>query len=528
MSKMRKRLFMLTFIMIVFGLVQILSQKVEAAGNGSITSAQAYTLGTTKSGSITENGPDKQYYKFTLPSSGSIQISGSAYMAWVYLYIYDAAANEVWRVNPSWNSTSEVITINENVFLTSGTYYFCVGRDGHSGSYNFKIDFTSSSESFKEGQGGSNNTLSTASNINVGNTLYTAQLAENDEKDFFKFNLGQSGKINLNATFYKMTWIYWRLYDEKGVELFYRNPSWNGTTENIVVNEDIYLTSGSYYLGINVDNNSYGKYTFSIPFTSSNETYAETNGGSNNTISTASTLTLGNNYNGQLAVNDDKDFYKFSLSAKAPLSLNITGDVGDGYIKMYDSSGNEISSKSFYKDNTTQKVSCSEVLSLEAGTYYISISKGTEGGYTLNLSRLTQDNCPHDYESEWHSATYFEQGYRLHTCKWCGKTYQDEYSNKLILSKPTISTSYSYGMKKKLKMQWSSVYDATGYELSYATKKNFKNAKKINIKGKHKTSRTIKKLKKKKWYYVRVRAYVQSDGKKAYSPWSGKVKIRTR
>lgn len=527
MRDAKRIIWAIVFLMSVLTVVNLPSHKVIAANNGSITSAQAYTLGTTKSGSITENGSEKQYYKFTLQSSGSIHISGSAYVNWMDMFIYDASANDVWNVRPSWNSTSEVIAINENVFLTSGTYYFCIQKGYGNGNFNFKIDFITTSESFKESQSENNNTLATSSSIQLGNTMYTAQIAINDEKDFFKFVLQQSGKISFKATFYKMNWVEWKLYDENGVEIFNQRPSCNNTTENIVVSEDVYLTSGSYYICMNYGY-GYGKYTFSIPFISSNETYAETNGGSNNTISTASTLTLGNNYNGQIAVNDDKDFYKFSLSAKAPLSLNVTGDIGYGYIKMYDSSGNEISSKYFSKDNTTQKVSYSEVLSLEAGTYYISISKGTEGDYTLNLSQLTQDNCPHDYESEWHSATYFEQGYRLYTCKWCGKTYQDEYSNKLILSKPAISTSYSYGMKKKLKMQWSSVYDATGYELSYATKKNFKNAKKINIKGKYKTTRTIKKLKKKKWYYVRVRAYVQSGGKKAYSPWSGKVKIRTR
>ena len=72
------------------------------------------------------------------------------------------------------------------------------------------------------------------------------------------------------------------------------------------------------------------------------------------------------------------------------------------------------------------------------------------------------------------------------------------------------------------------MYNASGYELQYATKKSFKGAKKIKINGYRNTSYTIKKLKKKKWYYVRVRAYVQSGGQKVYSSWSGKIKIRTR
>ena len=44
---------------------------------------------------------------------------------------------------------------------------------------------------------------------------------------------------NFNATFNKMKWVRWKLYDQSGDELLSRNPVWNNTTENIVVDEDI-------------------------------------------------------------------------------------------------------------------------------------------------------------------------------------------------------------------------------------------------------------------------------------------------
>ncbi len=64
----------------------------------------------------------------------------------------------------------------------------------------------------------------------------------------------------------------------------------------------------------------------------------------------------------------------------------------------------------------------------------------------------------------------------------------------------------------------------TGYQLQLATNKAFtKNKKTVNVKGAKKASSTVKKLKSKKKYYVRIRTYKTVGGKKVYSKWS-KVK----
>ena len=52
------------------------------------------------------------------------------------------------------------------------------------------------------------------------------------------------------------------------------------------------------------------------------------------------------------------------------------------------------------------------------------------------------------------------------------------------------------------------VTGAKGYQLQYALNKKFKKKKSIQTK---KTKYTIKKLKKKKTYYIRVRAYKMND-----------------
>lgn len=79
--------------------------------------------------------------------------------------------------------------------------------------------------------------------------------------------------------------------------------------------------------------------------------------------------------------------------------------------------------------------------------------------------------------------------------------------------------------KKSVLVKWSKVEGISGYQVQYSLKKNFKGAKAKITKA---TKLKIKKLKKKKSYYVRVRAYKMVDGKKVFGNWSvvKRVKIR--
>lgn len=68
---------------------------------------------------------------------------------------------------------------------------------------------------------------------------------------------------------------------------------------------------------------------------------------------------------------------------------------------------------------------------------------------------------------------------------------------------------------------------AGGYQLSYSTSKKFKKAKTKVLKAAS-SSVTIKKLKSKKTYYVRLRAFNKSGSKKVYGAWSKTVKIKVK
>lgn len=80
----------------------------------------------------------------------------------------------------------------------------------------------------------------------------------------------------------------------------------------------------------------------------------------------------------------------------------------------------------------------------------------------------------------------------------------------------TGTSSVDGGFKVKYK-----TYDSVdGYQIRYSTKHNFEKDKKIKIKDNSKGSKTVKGLKAKTTYYVKVRTYKKDGDKTVYSSWS--------
>ena len=69
----------------------------------------------------------------------------------------------------------------------------------------------------------------------------------------------------------------------------------------------------------------------------------------------------------------------------------------------------------------------------------------------------------------------------------------------------------------------------TGYQIQYSTNSKFKSGNKtVTVKGYKNTSKKIKKLKKKKKYYVRIRTYMKVGKKTYYSGWSKAKSVKTK
>ena len=105
-----------------------------------------------------------------------------------------------------------------------------------------------------------------------------------------------------------------------------------------------------------------------------------------------------------------------------------------------------------------------------------------------------------------------------------------ESTTSAQIQKPNkTSVKKSKAKKGSVELTWSKTNGVKGYEIQVATDKKFKkNKKTVTIKKQKTTKTTVKKLKAKKKYYVRVRTYKIVNGKKVYSSWSKVKSVKTK
>ena len=133
-----------------------------------------------------------------------------------------------------------------------------------------------------------------------------------------------------------------------------------------------------------------------------------------------------------------------------------------------------------------------------------------------------------------------------------GEDYNVAYSNNIAIGKATVTVtgigdytgSKSVTFKivpvgttiskltkgsKRFTVKWKKqTKEVTGYQIQYSTSADFSNAKSKKVKKVKTTSLTIKSLKKKTKYYVRIRTYKTVNGKNYYSDWSAVKSVKTR
>ncbi|MGN0489698.1 MAG: starch-binding protein [Ruminococcus sp.] len=115
------------------------------------------------------------------------------------------------------------------------------------------------------------------------------------------------------------------------------------------------------------------------------------------------------------------------------------------------------------------------------------------------------------------AATYFAKGKTVVTCAACGKVLKTTSIAKKVLKTPTVTVKAA---KKSIKVTYKKkIKNATGFEVRY----QIKGKKKVytkTYKSNKKVTKVIRKLKSDKKYTVKVRAYIKSGNKIAYSKWT--------
>lgn len=219
----------------------------------------------------------------------------------------------------------------------------------------------------------------------------------------YKFSIQKSGAVQLSFEAKNTDHIvcgFFGCTDKKQVWSHSEyNPVLGGGMGKDVapVNETIHLTGGDYYFAVE----SYHDigYTFTMTYTSVDESFPETGWGTNNAKDTATEIELNVAYRGQIAKNDSEDYYKFTVPADGPVTLNVTSEI----YRVTNGQRRYIGPGSIYKDGYSQAISfrCDDqangqngvfrgTVDLKAGNYYYRMgdTSGDKpcGNYTFRLS----------------------------------------------------------------------------------------------------------------------------------------------
>ena len=136
---------------------------------------------------------------------------------------------------------------------------------------------------------------------------------------------------------------------------------------------------------------------------------------------------------------------------------------------------------------------------------------------------ISSDNYTVKYSSGCAKVGKYSVKITFNNKKYMGtiKTTFSIVPGKTSLSKLT-STKNSITAKWKKKTS-----QVTGYQIQYSTNKDFSSTKTISV-SKNSSTKKISKLKQGTTYYVRVRTYKKTNGKKYYSSWSAAKSKKTQ
>ena len=249
--------------------------------------------------------------------------------------------------------------------------------------------------------------------------------------------------------------------------------------ENKMVTEKLVLTSGTYYIEVK-SYSEYGMSPIMVPFDIKADVVSENNWEqeNNNTFKKANKISIGKKYQGTLF--DDTD----------------VNDVGDGWdVSVY--SASDINTEIVKEEGIITKGSV-RFNAVKGRTYYIYVHSyhySFPEGYTYQL------------------ATSFK-GPKATPAKKTTNT-----SKKPVKMVTGVSLKVK---KKKINIRFKLVSNVSKYQIMYSTKKSFKNKKVVTVRS---GNVTIKKLKRKKTYFIRVRA-ISKNGKAG--AWSVVKKVRVK
>lgn len=231
------------------------------------------------------------------------------------------------------------------------------------------------------------NSMSNATTVVLGQQ-YTGSITKSDDKEFYRIDLTESGKLTINTTVFFN--VYYGVYGANGNTLDADTISiaYTGVNfKNRVI--ELEVTSGTYYFDFHRwsgSSDNTGDYNVTFSFLPAEESFKEVQGGSNENMATASEVEFNTRYNGQIAVNESSDFYKFTVEEKTKITINLHTS-SFVYSSVYDSNGSVLYESGGVRHDYNGGNATKE-LELEPGTYYYNVRRWNAeyGNYFFNIT----------------------------------------------------------------------------------------------------------------------------------------------
>lgn len=274
------------------------------------------------------------------------------------------------------------------IILPAGIYYLTVKANSKN-LLPYHFTATMESDAFVELE--RNDTPITATSIQL-NTAFAGQLLTKNDVDYYVFTLEQNSIVNVRMTT--------KGNNSRSDHFQYAALNHLGSTKlaeisvsgNVLLSETdrLYLAKGKYLLrmqkSLSHTDAEYQLTVFAEPALHTEVEY-------NNTMETATQLSLNQNIQGSFGIEGDVDYYVFTLNENAVIQPRFTFNPFDNNSKAYEFSVlntlKEVLIKEMFRGKETSKTV--RPLALPAGTYYIKLDNPqfVRQGYTLHVNSKT-------------------------------------------------------------------------------------------------------------------------------------------
>lgn len=432
----------------------------------------------------------------------------------------------------------------------------------------------------------SNDSAATANTVKNGKTYYGSTSSSSD-KDYYKIKMSKAGYLQIKfghknsqstASCYNVV-----LYNKDNSEIY---KFTNTGTETSYTSCKLGLDAGEYYVCVSQASTLYtGDYTICLTQKAASGWETENNGD----WASADNIQVGKAVKGVITgYSSDEDYYRFTLTKAQYINFSLAhekiNDAGRSwYVTLYNAN-----TKRGYQDYdhiysyAGSTYTESSAVKLSRGTYYLKVQafakNAVDKEYTICVNKIgnkktsvtsVKSTAYNKLKVSWKvvpaAASY--QVYRstkkdgdyqniktidsVGTSSWTdssvktGKTYYYKikvvvktqngnqtsgFSNvksaKAVPAKTTLKAKASNA--KNVKLTWSKVKGANGYEIYRSNRKDGKYQKVKTISKGGTTSYKDGKLKKSTTYYYKIRAYRKVDRKKVYGSYSSVVSVKTK